>query len=88
MPFIILALATKQRHHILHSKILDRFTAFDGGVGELALGFLQLEDAFFDRVVDGEAVDGYVDGLVEAVDAVYCLFFYELLGKDVLASSL
>jgi hypothetical protein len=28
--------------------------------------------------VDGEAVDGYVDGLVEAVDAVYCLFFYEL----------
>jgi hypothetical protein len=39
---------------------------------------LQLEDALFDAVVDGEAVDGYVDGLVEAVDAVDGLFFYEL----------
>jgi hypothetical protein len=30
--------------------------------------------------VDAEAVDGYVDGLVEAVDAVDGLFFYELGG--------
>ena len=78
MPAIILALATKQRHHILHREILDGFTTFDRRVSELPLGFLQLENAFFDGVVDGEAVDGYVDGLVEAVDAVYCLFFYEL----------
>jgi hypothetical protein len=47
-------------------------------LGELALGFLQFEDALFDAVVDGEAVDSYVDGLVEAVDSVDCLFFYEL----------
>jgi len=78
MPAIILTLATKQRHHILHREILDGFTTFDRRVGEFAFRFLQLENAFFDGVVDGEAVDGYVDGLVEAVDAVYGLFFYEL----------
>jgi hypothetical protein len=29
--------------------------------------------------VDAEAVDGYINGLVEAVDAVDGLLFYELL---------
>jgi hypothetical protein len=80
MLAIILALAAKQGHHILHSKILDRLPAFDSCVGELTLRFLQLEDTLFDGVVDGEAVHGYVDGLVETVDAVDCLFFDELVG--------
>lgn len=76
---IELAFAAKQRHHILHGEVLDSFTTFNGGIGELAFCFLELEDAFFDRVVDAEAVDSYIDGLVEAVDTVDCLFFNELL---------
>jgi hypothetical protein len=78
MAAIVFALATKQGHHVLHGEVLDGLAALDGGVGELALCFLEFEDALFDGVVDGEAVDCYVDGLVEAVDAVYCLFFDEL----------
>lgn len=81
MSAIELAFAAKQRHHVFHCEILHGFAAFDGGIGELAFCFLQLDDAFFDRVMDAEAVDSYVDGLVEAVDTVDCLFFYELLRR-------
>lgn len=52
--------------------------SFDGLLGEEALLFLQLEDAFFDGVGDGELVDDDVDGLGEAVDSVYGLFFNKL----------
>lgn len=40
---------------------------------------MQSKDLFFDGVVDGETVNSYVDGLVEAMDAVDRLFFYELV---------
>ncbi|TFB07735.1 hypothetical protein CCMA1212_000512 [Trichoderma ghanense] len=48
-------------------------------LGEEALLVLQVEDAFFHGLLDGELVDDYVDGLGEAVDAVDGLFFDELL---------
>lgn len=51
---------------------------FDGLLGEEALLFLKLENTFFDGVGDGELVDDDVDGLGEAVDSVYGLFFNEL----------
>jgi hypothetical protein len=77
---IVLGFPTEQRHHILHGEVLDGLATLDSRVGEFTLGFLELEDTLFDRVVDAEAVDGYVDSLVEAVDAVDGLFFYKLLG--------
>ena len=44
---------------------------------------MQLEDAFFDGVGDGDFVDYDVDFLGEAVDAVDGLFFDELGGVSV-----
>jgi hypothetical protein len=41
---------------------------------------LQLEDALFNGVVDAEAVDGHINRLVEAVDAIDGLLFDELWG--------
>lgn len=52
--------------------------SLDGLLGEEALLFLQREDTFFDGVGDGELVDDDIDGLGEAVDSVYSLFFDEL----------
>lgn len=52
--------------------------SFDGLLGEEAFLFLELENTFFDGVGDGELVDDDVDGLGEAVDSVYGLFFNEL----------
>lgn len=52
--------------------------SFDGLLGEEALLFLELENTFFDGVGDGELVDDDVDGLGEAVDSVYGLFFNKL----------
>lgn len=37
--------------------------AFDGLFGEEAFFVLQVEDALFDGLGDGELVDDYVDGL-------------------------
>jgi hypothetical protein len=78
MAAVVFALAAKQGHHVLHGEVLDGLATLDSCVGELALCFLEFEDTLFYGVVDGEAVDCYIDGLVEAVDAVYCLFFDEL----------
>jgi hypothetical protein len=78
MAMVELGIALEQVKHILHAEFADGLAAFDGGLGQFALSFLQFEDAFFDRVVDGEAVDGDVDGLVETVDTVDGLFFDEL----------
>lgn len=75
---IVFAFTTEQRHHVLHSEILDSLAALDGRIGEFALRFLQFENALFDRVVDAETVDCYVDGLIEAVNTINCLFFNEL----------
>jgi hypothetical protein len=76
---IVLGVALEQGKNILHIELADGLAAFDSSSSELAFGFLEEKNFLFDGVVDGEAVDGYVDGLVEAVDAVYGLFFYELL---------
>lgn len=75
---IVLSLALEQVENVFHAELADGLAALDGSLGELAFGFLQFEDALFDAVVDGEAVDGDVDGLVEPVDAIDCLFFDEL----------
>jgi hypothetical protein len=78
---IVFSLALEQIKNILHAKLANRLSALDRGLGEFALCLLELEDALFDRVVDGEAVDCDVDGLVEAVDAVDGLFFDELFAS-------
>tara|TARA_R110002003_G_scaffold70_26_gene6558 strand:+ start:7607 stop:8092 length:486 start_codon:yes stop_codon:yes gene_type:complete len=77
---LILGLALEQRKNILHAQLANRLAAFNCGVGKLAFRFLQLEDALFNGVVDAEAVDGYINGLVEAVDSIDGLLFDELWG--------
>lgn len=79
MRVIVLSLALEEVEDVLHGELADGFAAFDSRLGEFTLRFLQLKDALFDAVVDREAVDGHVDGLVEAVDTVDCLFFDELV---------
>jgi hypothetical protein len=81
----ILRIATKQLHNLLHAQLAHSavLAALNGLVGELALLLLQLEDALFDRVGDGDFVDYDVDFLGEAVDAVDGLFFDELWGEGV-----
>ena len=54
-------------------------TSLNGLLGEEPLLVLQVEDAFFHGLLDGELVDDYVDGLGEAVDAVDGLLLDELL---------
>ena len=80
VPVIILRIPLEQRKDILHTKLADRLAALNRRLREFALRLLQSDDAFFDGVVDGETVHGDVDGLVEAVDTVDGLFFYELCG--------
>lgn len=82
----VLRVAAEELHDLLHAQLARAavLTAFDGLVGELALLFLQLEDALFDGVGDGDFVDYDVDFLGEAVDAVDGLFFDELGGVSVL----
>lgn len=81
MPSRMLRVPSKQAQNITHTQLRDRLAALDGRGREFAFLGLKVEDPFFDGVGDGEAVDCYVDGLVEAVDAVDCLFFYELCGE-------
>ena len=80
MMMIMLGIPPKQIQNILHTQFPRGVfpAAFNGLFGELAFLVLQLQDAGFDGVGDGEFVDGDVDGLVEAVDAVDGLFFDEL----------
>lgn len=75
---VVLGFTLEQGEHVVHAELAHCLAALERRGGELALCLLQVQDALFDAVVDGEAVDGYVDGLVEAVDAVDGLFFYEL----------
>lgn len=76
----ILRIAAEELHDLLHAQLARAavLAALDGLVGELALLFLQLENALFDGVGDGDFVDYDVDFLCEAVDAVDGLFFDEL----------
>lgn len=78
----VLRIATEELHDLLHAQLASAavLAALDGLVGELALLLLQLEDALFDGVGDGDFVDYDVDFLGEAVDAVDGLFFDELWG--------
>jgi hypothetical protein len=62
----------------LHTKLANSLATFDGGLREFALCFLESEDALLNGIVDGKAVDGDVDGLIEAVDTVDCLFLNKL----------
>ncbi|KAK1251803.1 hypothetical protein MKX07_007282 [Trichoderma sp. CBMAI-0711] len=54
-------------------------TSLNGLLGEKPLLVLQVEDAFFHGLLDGELVDDYVNGLGEAVDTVDGLLLDELL---------
>ena len=74
-----LGVPSEQRHHVVHGELAGGGFALDGDVGELALAVLQVENALFDGVFDDHPVDFDVDGLVEAVDAVDCLLFDELV---------
>lgn len=51
----------------------------NGLLGEQALLILQVNDALFDRLGDGQLVHNHVDGLVEAVNAVNGLFLDKLV---------
>ena len=76
---IELGLSLEKVKNVLHAELADSFTALDSSLRKLAFSFLEFEDALFDRVVDGEAVDGDIDGLIKAVDAVDCLLLDKLL---------
>lgn len=76
----MLSITTKQRHNILHSQFTNRLSTFNSRISQFTFCFLEIEDPFFDCIGDGEAVDYYVDCLVETVDAVDGLFLYELWG--------
>jgi hypothetical protein len=80
-----LCIATEKLQDLLHAQLARAavFAALDGLVGELALLLLQLEDALFDRVGDGDLVDYDVCLLREAVNAVDSLLFDELWGVSV-----
>lgn len=78
MGVIVLGLALEQVEDILHGELSDGLATLDGGLGKLALRFLQLKDALFDRVVDGQTVYCNIDSLVEAMDTIDCLFFDKL----------
>lgn len=80
MAMIKLGIALEQRKHILHAELALSLAALKRGRGELAFGFLEKDDFLLNGVVHGETVDGHVDGLVEAVDAVDGLFFHKLWG--------
>jgi len=75
---IVFGLTLEEVEDVFHGKLADGFAALESSLGKFALGFLQLENALFHGVVDGQTVYGDIDGLVEAMDAVYCLFFDEL----------
>ena len=75
---IVLGLPLEEVEDVFHGKLADGFTALERSLGKFALGLLQLENALFNRVMDGQTVHSHIDGLVEAMDAVYCLFFNEL----------
>jgi hypothetical protein len=77
---LVLSITPKQCEDILHAELANGLAALNGRVGEFALSLLQVEDALFDRVSDGKAVDLYVDGLIESVDAINGLLFYKLCG--------
>ena len=78
MLHVVLCIALEQVENVLHAELADGLATFNGSLCELTLSFLQLEDTLFDRVVDREAVDGYVDGLVESVDAIDGLLLNKL----------
>lgn len=74
----MLSIMAKKLQHVLHGEFGGSGFPLDGGVRELAFLVLEVEDTFFDGVFDGEFVDDDILGLVESVDAVDGLFFYEL----------
>jgi len=78
MVTLALRILPEQIQNIPHAELRNGLSAFQGRFCEFPLLLLQREDALFDRVGDGEAVDCDVDGLVEAVDTVDGLFFDEL----------
>jgi hypothetical protein len=75
---IVFSFTLEEVKDIFHRQLADGFAALDSSLGKFPLSLLQLENALFDGVVDGKTVYGNIDGLIEAMDAVYCLFFDEL----------
>jgi len=82
----IFRITSKELQNLFHTEFSNILlgTAFDSLVGELALPFLECEDALFDGRGDGDFVDYHVGFLGETVDAVDGLFFDELYDKLVL----
>lgn len=81
MLVVELCVSLEQRQHILHAEFAHGLATLQSSSGELALRFLQLQDALFDGVVDGETVNCDVDGLIQTMDTVDGLFFDELCGR-------
>lgn len=73
-----LGFATEKCHHVAHSEFTGGGLTLDGGVGELTLALLEVDDALLDGVLDYQFVDLDVKSLVETVDTVDGLFFDEL----------
>lgn len=75
---IVLGIAVEKIEDVLHAQFADCLASLNGCFCELALCFLQFEDTLFDRVMDREAVDSYIDCLIEAMNSIDGLLFYEL----------
>ena len=73
---------SKELQDLFHTELADVLfgATFNGLVCELALLFLEFEDALFDGGDDGDFVDDDVFFLGEAVDTINGLFFNELFG--------
>lgn len=76
--WLVLGFALEQRQNVLHAQLANGFAALNCSFGELSLRFLKVEDALFDGVVNGETVNGHIDGLVETMDAIDGLFLNKL----------
>lgn len=75
----MLSIPPKQLQDLLHAQLPSAtLSTLNRLIGKLALLFLQVQDPLLDAVLYGDFVDDYVDFLGEAMDAVDCLFFYEL----------
>jgi hypothetical protein len=69
---------SEQSQDIRHGKFRSALSALKSRLSQLAFHILELEDALFDGIGNGEFVDYNVARLVQAVNAVDGLFFDKL----------
>ena len=74
----ILRVVPEQRQNFLEIELRGRPLTLDGGIGKLALPFLQVQNARLDRVLDGHLVDHDVESLIQPVNSIDGLFLDEL----------